>query len=67
MSKCHGNTLELVNYAGAARLLGISPRTLERWAQQGEIPFYRVGRNIRFRPSELAEWIDSRRVPEVGR
>ena len=38
----------LVDATEAARVLDISPRTLRRWVDLGQIPFRRVGRSLRF-------------------
>jgi excisionase family DNA binding protein len=35
--------------------LRVSPRMLLRLAQRGEIPFYRIGRLIRFDPNAVRE------------
>jgi excisionase family DNA binding protein len=35
--------------------LGVSPRMLLRLAQRSEIPFYRIGRLIRFDPQAVRE------------
>jgi excisionase family DNA binding protein len=35
--------------------LGVSPRMLLRLAQRAEIPFYRIGRLIRFDPNAVRE------------
>jgi predicted DNA-binding transcriptional regulator AlpA len=43
----------------AARILGLSVRTLERHRLAGTGPRYaRLGRLIRYRQSDLEEWID---------
>ena len=42
----------------AARLLGISNRTLEGMRSRGEGPsFYRLGRNIRYMERDLIKWM----------
>jgi excisionase family DNA binding protein len=35
------------------RRLSIKPRTLLSWARQGQIPHYRLGALVRFRPDEV--------------
>ena len=46
----------------AARLLGIKPETLAVWRseQRYEIPYIKVGRCVRYRLSDLENWISSR-------
>ena len=41
----------------AASLLRISPRKLWEIRMQGQIPFVRIGRAIRYSRDELASWI----------
>jgi excisionase family DNA binding protein len=38
--------------------LGIAPKTLYRWAEQGEIPSLKVGGRLRFRPKVVERWLD---------
>jgi excisionase family DNA binding protein len=45
-----------------AELLNVSPETVLRRHRAGEIPGFRVASNaLRFRPSDVAEWLDGRR------
>ena len=51
----------------AAALLGVSPRTIEKWTQRREIPFIRIShRCVRYDLAELAEWARQRAVPVGG-
>ena len=43
-----------LNIAEASEFLGISTSTLYRWAREGRVPFYRVGRGYHFDRDELA-------------
>ena len=45
--------------ANVARWLGISPRTVCFWAECGEIPALKVGRQWRFREEEIRRWLDT--------
>lgn len=47
----------------AAQLLNVSEKTVYRWAQKGEIPFFRVNDQYRFNRMELLEWATGRRIP----
>ena len=50
----------LLNQKQAARILGISVRTLERHRVEGTGPRYaRLGRLIRYNPVDLKEFVDS--------
>ena len=43
----------------AAKMLGVTPRTVTRLAERGEIPGFRVGKLWRFRSSDIREFIES--------
>ena len=45
--------------AAVARWLGISTRTVCFWAECGEIPALKVGRQWRFREEELRRWLNN--------
>lgn len=52
----------------AARLLGVSEKTVYRWIKQGDLPAYRVNDLYRFNRAELLEWATAKRVgvsPEI--
>ena len=48
--------------AAAAKRLGITPRTLYRFIDQGDIPAYRFGRVIRLKQDEVDAFIDQNRI-----
>jgi excisionase family DNA binding protein len=54
----------LLNEAEAAQYLGIARGTLSVWRCVGrhELPYVRVGRRIKYKFSDLQEWISSRTV-----
>lgn len=59
---CEGSALlqfePLLDDESAARLLGgVHIKTLQRWARNGEIPSFRVGRYWRYRASQLDAWL----------
>ena len=43
----------------AAKMLGVTPRTVTRLAERGEIPGFRVGKLWKFRPGDIREYIES--------
>lgn len=43
-----------------ADFIGLSKHTIYKKAEHKSIPFYRIGGLLRFKKSELLEWIDSR-------
>jgi excisionase family DNA binding protein len=57
----------LINCKDAAALLGISPRTLERYVAEAQIPYIRFPQRgdrapIRFSRSQLRKWLDHHSV-----
>ena len=48
--------------AEAANRLGITPRTLYRFIDEGQLPAYRFGRVIRLKETEVEEFIDHCRI-----
>jgi excisionase family DNA binding protein len=50
----------LITTAEMAKLLGVSPNTLEVWRSTGRysLPFVKIGRNVRYRKSTAAKFID---------
>ena len=43
-----------------AAALQISEQTVYRYVASGEIPFHRLNRSVRFKPSEIERWIESK-------
>lgn len=48
--------------AEAAQRLGITPRTLYRFIDEGQLPAYRFGRVIRLQQAEVDAFIDRSRI-----
>ncbi len=46
----------------AALYLGVSPRTVYKLIDQGEIPAYQMGRVIRFRQGDLDAFVERARI-----
>jgi excisionase family DNA binding protein len=68
MATINFSQLEMLSRAAAAQYLGIQPQTLASWAVTGRysIPFFRVGKSVRYRVSDLDKWLASRRAGGVG-
>jgi excisionase family DNA binding protein len=43
-----------------AKALQISVQTVYRYVAEGEIPFYKLNRSVRFKPSEIERWIENK-------
>lgn len=58
----------LLTASQVAEIVGFAPGTVVDWAERGEVPSFKVGGRLRFRESEVAEWLERRRRgPEVAR
>ena len=42
--------------------LGFSAGTIVDWAEAGKVPSFKIGGRLRFRPTEVEEWLEARRV-----
>ena len=42
-------------------LLGISAHTALDWAESGKLPSFKLGKAVRFRRAEIANWIEAQR------
>ena len=56
------NDLRWFSTAEAAKRLGITPRTLYRFIDEGQLPAYRFGRVIRLQQREVDEFIQRSRI-----
>jgi excisionase family DNA binding protein len=54
--------VQWMSTAEAARRLGITPRTLYRFIDEGQLPAYRFGRVIRLKKAEVDSFIDTCRI-----
>lgn len=48
-----------------ARILKVTPRTLEQWAKQKRFPVYRLGRVVRYKREEVTQALAAYRVAAV--
>lgn len=54
--------IQWLSTADAAKYLGITPRTLYRFIDEGQIAGYRFGRVIRLKQADVDAFIDSSRI-----
>jgi len=55
-------TVEWLSTADAAKALGITPRTLYRFIDHGDLPAYRFGRVIRVKAADVDAFIEGARI-----
>jgi excisionase family DNA binding protein len=54
----------LLDYEGAATLLGVKISTLRNMVSRGQVPHIRLAaRIVKFDPAELERWVDKCRQP----
>jgi excisionase family DNA binding protein len=66
---------DLLTAQEVAAKLGISDKTVYRHAKEGRIPYVRIQSSLRFRPSEIEDWLASksfqpaslRKTPPAGK
>jgi len=57
----------LLTAAELAEHLALSTATVLDWFEAGRLPGFKLGRVVRFRDSEVVEWLEAHRVgPDVG-
>jgi excisionase family DNA binding protein len=55
----------LLSVNEVAELLGVSRPTIYRLVRRQQLPASRVGERLRFRPSHVDDYVDSRRIGGV--
>ena len=51
----------LMDVNEVAELLGVEPKTVYNWVYEGVIPYVKPTRmTLRFRPSDITEWLEER-------
>jgi excisionase family DNA binding protein len=54
--------LEWLSTPGAAERIGVTPRTLYRFIDEGQLPAFKFGRVIRLKKADVDTYIESCRV-----
>jgi excisionase family DNA binding protein len=73
MATAHSNDDEAVlGYRDAAKFLGISERTLERYVHEGRVPYIQLPKRgawagVRFMRSQLLHWLEQRTIKPSNR
>jgi len=56
-------TLPSKDAARAAEIIGVSSRTIRRWAERHEISHFRCGKRLLFSDQDISEFLVKSRVP----
>jgi excisionase family DNA binding protein len=59
-------SVELLSIAQASKILGVSTSTMRRLQKARRVPFYNVGRSVRFDRRDLVAYLKKRRVEPLG-
>lgn len=54
-----------IDYRGCAEMTGLAERTLRNMVSKKRIPYYKLGKSVRFSPSKIEAWLEERSVPEL--
>lgn len=57
---------QMIGVSQVAEILGVKEHTIRQWVHQKKLPFYKIGRLVKFRESDIEEWIKARNT-EPGR
>jgi len=57
-----GSSENLLSKTQAAQRLGVSVRNLDYRVKDGSIPFVKIGRLLRFIPSDIEKFIEAHRI-----
>ena len=60
-----GSPSSFLNVKGVSEYLAIKASTVYTLVEERKIPHYRVGRQIRFKESDIDSWMEERREPAV--
>jgi excisionase family DNA binding protein len=54
------DTIDLMTKEEVAELLRVNPRTVERWAKDGELPAVKLKRTVRFHRRDVVDFLRRR-------
>ena len=61
------NPRPLLTVEQAAEWLGMSPAAIRSMVQRRQVPYFKVGRRVRFDPDHVQRWLNAQRVlPQEG-
>jgi len=49
-----------------AAIVQLSVPTIRRYTMKNEIPFHKINRAVRFKKSEIEEWVEKREAAKAG-
>ena len=58
------NNEKWVNLSDIAEHLSVSQDTIRNWIKNGKLPFYKAGKQYKFRISEVDQWLTDGKITE---
>lgn len=55
-----GGGTQYLNSRQVADLVGVTPKTVQKWAERDGLPAIKIGRESRFRPEDVTAWLAER-------
>ncbi len=55
-----------IDYKACSQMTGLAERTLRNYVSQKRIPFYKLGKAVRFSPSRIEAWMEAQAVPTLN-
>ena len=52
------NEIKLMGVQEVAQFIGISPNTVYLWTRQGKLPFFKLGKLLKFRIKDVEDWLE---------
>lgn len=49
--------MQLIDVHRLSELLGVKPKTIYDWVHKNQIPYYKMGRLVRFDYQEVKKWL----------
>ena len=54
------------NVSEIANFLGVKESTIYAWVHTRQIPYYKIGRLVKFKSDEIDSWMKERRVEVIN-
>lgn len=55
---------KLLGVEQLAEYLGIEVSTVYAWVHTRQVPFYKIGRLVKFKASDIAQWLEERKTEQ---
>lgn len=57
--------VELISIPILSRMLGVPVKTIRAWVYKREIPYYKLGKLVRFNLKDIKVWVESKKVQSL--